>query len=339
MRIIDTALYQINHLENKINKICISNQLNDMQEYIKGLFDNIEGTNNKRVFDFCSDTTEIRNSLNLMLDENFNSATEINARRLLRIEMQAQEKIRHLTEIQKGVLVQSLVENDIGKNIIISKADHNDFLDEDDFQLRKGLPLKRRIFKAVVISFDQENNIDSVSVYDTNSKMSEYWWKDYLELREKYTDTHNTKTSLDVFDLKVFNKIKKNHPADYMCLRNSMIGYYRNHSQFKLDEFIDLLFRDYEPEDPSFPVDKIIQKIQTLPTIGKGFDPVFNIEKKAITKRMRNIVKLTESIELIFKDHIDHLSDIIKAEVDTEGNKYIQIRTDEGYKYFMRSIE
>jgi hypothetical protein len=339
MQIINTSLHQINHSENKINKINISNELNDMQEYIKGLFDNIKDNNNKRAFDFCGNTTEIRHSLSLMLDEGFDSATEINALRLLRIEIQTQEKYSHITEVQKGILVQFLVENGMEKKIIISKADHNDFLDENDLKLRKGLPLKRRIFKAVVISFDQKNNIDSVSVYDTNSKMSEYWWKDYLELREKYTDTHNTQTSLNIFDLKIFNPIKKTYPVDYMCLRNSMIGYYRNHSQFKLDEFIELLFQNYEPEDQNFPIDKIIQKIQTLPNKEKGFDAVFNIEKKAIKKRMGNTITLAENMELIFKGHIDHLSDIIKAEEDEEGNKYIRIRTDNGYKYFKKSNE
>jgi hypothetical protein len=130
MQIINTSLHQINHSENKINKINISNELNDMQEYIKGLFDNIKDNNNKRAFDFCGNTTEIRHSLSLMLDEGFDSATEINALRLLRIEIQTQEKYSHITEVQKGILVQFLVENGMEKKIIISKADHNDFLDE-----------------------------------------------------------------------------------------------------------------------------------------------------------------------------------------------------------------
>lgn len=68
--------------------------------------------------------------------------------------------------------------------------------------------------------------VEEVIVYDTNSSMSKYWWGDFLELSEVYTNKHNTITAFDAIDKGVFTKMKKDFPQDYVYLRNSTVRYF-----------------------------------------------------------------------------------------------------------------
>jgi len=64
---------------------------------------------------------------------------------LLDVEKIAQGKIAHLdTVIQKGSLFQAVLNKDDETTVIISKADHNQFLDEVVFTLKKWLPWEKR---------------------------------------------------------------------------------------------------------------------------------------------------------------------------------------------------
>jgi hypothetical protein len=334
MNIIGTSIHQINHLTEEVVKIDTSAQDNQLNDYIKNILAEINKIENKRLFKFSSETSEVRGSLKDMLNNDFDKGAKTNAERLLRIELEAQEKIKQLpVEIQKGILLQVCIEHDDKINIILTKADHGEYLDEADFQLRSGLALKRKIFKTIVIEIKNEE-IDSIFVSDTNTSMSKYWWRDYLELTEVYTDAHNTTTSLDMLDLKILNPIKNKYKADHTILRNSIIGYFRNKEEFDMSCFIESTLQNYTPVDENLDIEKIIEKVKALPQKYK-FDTKFTIEKTEIKKRkIQSIMKLNESIDLILNDHIENLGDLIQSYSDEEGNKYVKIKSIEGYERF-----
>lgn len=336
MNIKFTSLYQVDHNLNQIKNIDINNQSGDLKNYTNRLINEITKSNNKRSFEFRSDTTEVRNAIDKFLDTEYEIGAKINADRLLNIETEAQKKIDRLNiKIQKGSLFQAVIENNTETYIIISKADHNQFLDEVDFTLKTGLPWEKRIFKAFLVKMANRQPTE-IFVYDTTNRMAIYWWDNYLELKEKYTDTHNTQTSLNVLDSKIFNPIKKEFPSDHTIIRNSTIGYFRNNEEFELNEFINQTFENYTPIDPNFPIKKIVAKIKELPGKWK-FDARFNIQKEEINKKQSNRIPLTEKIELILKDYINDLDNVIEAKQDAEGNKYIKIKTDVGYEHFKRN--
>lgn len=329
-----TSLHHIDHSANEVNSIDITNQGDALNKYIHRLIDEISSSNSKRSFIFQRKTTEVRSNINDFLDNNYNDGALNNAKRLLSVEQETQNKIAHLNkEIQRGSLFQAVIDDRSKSKVVISKADHSHYLDENDFQLHSGLPWKKRVFKAVLVTFDGSKRIESVFVFDTNSIMSKYWWQGYLELKEKHTDTHNTKTSLDVLDKKIFNPIKKNHPADHLILRNSAVGYFRNKEEFELSDFINNILTNYQPIDPNLSTERLIQKTNELPEKW-NFDSRFTIKKEEINKRVVNKIQLTENIDLILKDHVPNIRDAIIAEKDAEGNKYIKIRTDAGYDRF-----
>lgn len=330
-----TSLHHVDHI-NGVSKIDITNLSTDLSTYVQRLFTEITDSDNRRQFEFRSNDTEVRTALTHLISENYYEGSEINANRLLQIELLAQEAINHLNvEIQKGSLFQAVI-GETTKSVIISKADHNEYLDELDFTLRKGLPWKKRIFKAFLVNFDTNNSPISLYVYDTNARMSRYWWDSYLELKERYTDTHNTKTSLDFLDKKIFSKIKTDFPADHTIIRNSAIRYFRAKDEFEVDDFINDTFNNYTPVDSNLStlkIDEFKTNIKALPQRW-GFDNRFTIERSEVRKRIVNRIQLTESIDLILKDYIPNLRDSIKSEVDSEGTKWVKIKSDTGFNKF-----
>lgn len=329
-----TSLHIIDHHTETADNVEIANQSQELKQYVIRLMEEITKNNSHKKFDFRSDNTEVRNAINFFLNGKESEAAEINALRLLDVELKAQDKIKHLNrDIQKGSLFQAVFSTEEETLVIISKADHNKFLDEIDFSLKNGLPWEKRVFKAFLVRIDNQNTPTEIYVFDTTKKIARYWWDAYLELEETYTDKYNTETSMDILDKKIFNTLKVKHPADHTILRNATIGYFRSEDSFDLNHYLDSVFRNYISVSDDLPLDGLIQKIEELPARWK-FDSQFEIQKDCITKRQVNKVHLTPKIELVLKDHIPNLSEIITTVKDAEGKKFIQIQSEEGYERF-----
>lgn len=328
-----TSLHHIDHVSGKIKSIDIDSQSEALGQYIERLLTDIKERNSKRSFKFDSNTTEIRNSISLFMHGDYENAAEINAKRLLKVEQEAQEEMDKLgISIQKGSLFQTIINvDDDTKMIIIGKAEHNDFLDASDFAIHNGLPWKKRIFKSFLAITDHNDNIKKVLVSDTTNALTKYWWHSFLELTEERTDSHNTKKFLEIIDRKVLDRIKDKFPADHTILRNCVIGHFRSHADFDLDFMFTQIFENYPPVEDGFPLHDIQSRIKEIPD-KYNLDSQFLIDKKEIKKRSVQRVVLNEGIELLLNGAPDLKN--IKAYVDEENNKYIAIKTEEGYKRF-----
>ncbi|WP_019499308.1 hypothetical protein [Pseudanabaena sp. PCC 6802] len=336
MNIIKAALYSFDHVQEKVKLRNTEQGGDEIQEYIEKLIEKVQLSFSNREFKFLSETTEVRASLDKMLNNSFLEAAEGNAKRLLRIEKETQQRITHLKhEVQKGSLFQALLEIDNQKHIIICKAEHEEILDEADLRIKSGFPLKKQLYKAVMVAYNGTHQIEKVRIFDTNSTMSKYWWQDYLELSETYTPAYNTERSVDIIFKKTIEPIKDKHPEDYQIIRNFFVGYMRTHDEFNLTEIVDML-TGYEPIDDKLKTETIVDKLKSLPENFK-FDRRFPIIKEKITKRrISEKIKLSSSIELWINDHVENITETIIAEEDSEGNKFIKIKTEEGYKWFAR---
>jgi hypothetical protein len=336
MEIKFSSLHQIDHSENKIIKIGIDNEGKILGDYIQKLLNEITKSYNKQSFEFQRDSTEVRLAIGMLIRGEYENGSEIIAERLLTTEITAQEKIDKLNiEIQKGILFQTITEIEGEKFVIISKADHSEYIDQSDFLLHKGLPWKKKVFKAFIAKIESDNSLSSIFIYDTNSIMSRYWWDDFLELKAKRTDSHNTRTSLDVLDKKIFEHLKKDFPADHTIIRNSTLGYFRSNTEFDLNEYFSSVMDNYSPVDPEFPLKKTKEKILELPEKW-DFDSRFTISKEDIKKRAIRKIPLTNEIDLILKNFIE-INGTISAYIDEEGEKCIKIKTINGYETFRRN--
>ncbi len=127
--------------------------------------------------------------------------------------------------------------------------------------------------------------------------------------------------------------MKSEHPQDYTYLRNSTVRYFRSAERFEMQDFLDNAIGNYEPYDATLNVQDIKTRISELPTKARSpFDKQFNIVREKVKARFLSKVKLTSEIDLLIKG--DFALNTILAEVGQDGEKYVKIKSDDGYKYF-----
>ena len=69
------------------------------------------------------------------------------------------------------------------------------------------------------------------------------------------------------------------------------------------------------------------------------FDKQFNVVSSVINARFRKVYDVCSGIQLKITDGIDDINDTIKAYRDTDGNRYIKIKTDNDLTYQQFSNE
>ena len=74
-------------------------------------------------------------------------------------------------------------------------------------------------------------------------------------------------------------------------------------------------------------MDKVIEKIRELPD-KHNFDRQFNTVSSTINARIKKVYDVCQGIQLKITDAIDDLDDTILAYRETDGNRYIRIKTD-----------
>ena len=337
MEILFTSLHQIDHASNSLKEIEIKEYGNDLTDYVNRIISEIVERTSKQEFRFKRDTTEVRGVISEFLIGNYDGKETI-AKRLIDVEKSTQEEITNLnTEIQRGSLFQAHLKESESSTIIIIKADQQQFLTSDEFNLKQGLPWEKKIFKAFLARIE-DNIVVETFVYDTSTRPSVYWWDKFLELEEVNTPSYNTRKALKLLDNKVFNPIKKKFKADHTAIRNKAVGYFQTQTTFEMKSFLDIVINDYKPVDQDFPKTETIQKIKNLPEKFK-FDSQFPIATEEIkARKIQNNIQLSKRMELILKENIPELDSTVTSFLDTEGRKYIKIRTDTGYDHFKSPI-
>lgn len=335
MDINEIQIFKIDLNEEEVLVIDSTTYGNELVEYLKELFSLVISGSSGRQFLFGRNSTEVRAQITrINNNDSFAEITKVIADRLLSVEFEAQEKISKLgITIQKGILVQARITQNGQDKFIICKADHNEFLNDVNYQLSRGLPVKKKAFKAFVCNLHSDDAIDGILVFDTNPSDTKYWWKELLELTMVFTDEDNTEKAFDAIDKSVFTVMKKDHPQDYTYLRNSTVKYFRSNDRFEIQDFLDIAIGNYQPYDSKLNIPDLKDKIRELPSKPRSpFDNQFNIVKEKVKARFLSKVKLTPEIDLLIKG--DFADNTILAEVGNDGAKYVKVKSEEGYKYF-----
>ena len=343
MEIIFNRLFRIDIEKNQVTPMPLRDELSDLKSYVKELVTKILAGSDSKSFQFSSETTEVRGLIETILKarENnasvYDSATLAIAKRLLNEEIVSQAKVLKLgIEIHKGVLVVSLVKFDNNTTkIVISKAENDEFLDDVNYKLLRGLPVRKKIYKAFICEVDENKTITKIAIYDTNSTYSVYWWREFLELTEIHSDDYNTKKAFEVIEANILTPIKKYSKPDYITLWNTTVHYFRCKPEFSMEDFLGNTIIGYQPFDDRVKPDKIEKEIRSLP-LKHNFDSKFSIVQKLITKQFKKTISLTYQIDLQFKEDIPDLNNVIKPYEELDGTKYVMIKSEQGYDYFKR---
>ncbi len=331
---------------NKLYKIDISGQqpierpeyqnIENFKKYIHGMLEQIGTKSPDRFYKFKSEYTEVRTLLDkILIEDEYSNGSMAIACRLLDKEKEAQTDLNRKKlgkEILKGMLIVSLVKmTDKAKKLIILKVDYDEFLSEMTGDIVTGLSIRKKVYKAFICELNNSKEILNTSVYDTNSPVSTYWWKKFLELEVMITDEENTKNAFHAIETEVLNPLKKKHKQDYLYLWNATVACFRSEGEFNLSHYRDELIGNYAPYDETLKISDLQVKIDKLPSKHK-FDQRFNKVPSEIQKRFKNVLQLTNEIKLTLLHDIPNIKKTFKSHEDADG-KYLMIRSEEGYNY------
>lgn len=344
MKIIYHRLYKIDILEQEVSLQDFAKNDN-VNNYIIELLENVSDNDGDREYIFEEGSLTMRTYLENLISNESDIDRDITSKniadRLLQEETARQKKIEHMNvQIQKGVLIISYVKmTDSENKIVITKADYNEFIEETSGNLSNGLPTKKKIFKAFIANVS-DNEISKLVTYDSNTKKATYWWKDFLELEEVRDDEKNTKTAYNAIKKDILNPLrkKKEYKADYLCLWNATIAYFRGEGEFDIEHYRDTIIGSYEPMESSLKIEDLKKKINKLSEKYK-FDKKFTKKPSFIKDKFKNTIKLSDEIDLVIKNDVANPRKTFKAHKDIEGKKYIMILSDEGYLYAKKQEE
>lgn len=335
-------LIKIDHDANCVTTEAIDTQ-ESIKEYIMDMITRISENIGEREYVFKDGEETMRTYLNnFILSENRDNVVKNIANRLLIKEQDAQTKYANITEIQKGIMLVAFCQmTDKEYKVIISKADYSEFLEEASGKKTKGLPLKKKIFKSFIANVtivDKVYTLGKMATFDVNSSQAKYWYNDFLDLEAKLNDESNTKKAFDEINARILTPIKKDSKDDYWCLYNSTLRYMRSEGEFDIEYYANEILGKYNPINPNVKTKDLCQKALQLPE-KRNFDKKFTKVPKAIRKKIKTIVPLTEDISLSVADNENpNLKNIIRPCEDGEGNKCIMVKSNEGYSY-AKSLE
>ena len=330
-------LVKIDHDNNNVVVEPIDEQEN-IKQYVMDMLATISENIGEREYIFKDGEETMKTYLNRFISEDDKFETTLNiAKRLLSKEQDAQLKYAHITQIQKGIMLASLCKmTDRDYKVIIAKADYSEFLEEASGEKRNGLPTKKKIFKSFIANVVIVNGAYSISkmvTFDVNSSQAKYWYNDFLDLEAKLDDEANTKKAFDEINARVLTPIKKESKDDYWCLYNATLSYMRSEGEFDIEYYANEILGKYTPKNPNVKIKDLSKKALELPE-KRNFDKKFTKVPKAINKKIKAIIPLTEDISLSVTDNGNpSLRNVIKPYKDEEGHKYIMVKSDEGYSY------
>lgn len=337
MRLISNYLYVIDR-ENETVENVHFDESQALVDYVWNVLNTVVESVGDREYNFRDGSITMRTSLDkIVRQEDVDATCKVIADRLLQEEIDAHNQIEHLGKaIPKGMLIISLTDMELAEcdeyKIVISKADYNEFIEQTSGRLTAGLPTKKKIYKAFIANVSS-NNVTKLTTYDSNTKIAEYWWKKFLELDVIRQNDINTKRAFDTIESEIINPTKKHSKQDFLNLWNITLGYFRLGGEFDLDHYRDEILGNYHPYSETVKVADLQAKCNSLPDKGK-FDKRFPKEPKLLKgKKYKQIISLTNEIELNIKDYVPNMSDILRPYKNDAGEKFIQIKTSEGYEY------
>jgi len=143
-----TSLHRIDLSMDRIGKPIVADAESDFKPYVQKLVDELYESPRYKSYRFASTETEIAKQLAGISTEAWDNNSQVIAERLLRVEKAAQERIQHINDLRSGSLVQIYAEIEGQKTVILTKVDHNAYLDESSLIEKLGLPVQQRAQKT-----------------------------------------------------------------------------------------------------------------------------------------------------------------------------------------------
>lgn len=280
---------------------------------------------------------------NMATDENLPmELSDSIARKLFVIEQATQARMEHLTNLQRGSIVQTLILENEEYRFIIAKVEHSEWYNGDTLAKNFGFPGEnKRVWKSAVIDLSVEGvNITHGNVKVFSNTGAQYWTKDFLEVREANSDKVNTEEVLKIVNQELKRSVKGKSLYDYYNLKNSLNHALQSDQIINYPDLIASLFDSYQPTEPSVNKEEIRVKLLDKAASGR-FDTQFHADPSVVKKNSRIKYRVNEYVNLMVLEAQPDRRDLIKAEKMVTGEKVLIISCDDNdtFMSFYRDTE
>jgi hypothetical protein len=320
----------------------IVKEANAVDLFLTELLTFLDAESSVRKFFFPNDREPEARAKILELPEKktFDLAVSVLATRLYEKQRAAEVGV---IKVQDGDFLTVLYESHGSTHVLLAKLEQMNFLSRGTWQRDSGFPFdEKRLLKTCLCELnfvDGKWEVGEVSIYDSNSTVSRFWWDDFLELTELTNDARNSQRAYAAWKSMLEVVVKPKSKLDYHILQN-MVGYYfRSPNNYIHKDAVASLLGSYKPEDPSLNVVALRDRAEKLADqsapLDKRFDERFTIDPKACNVRLRPI-RLTPEIDLVLKKPLEHLVDVVKR-ATIDGKEGVFVVSPEGYRQLSTS--
>lgn len=258
-----------------------------------------------------------------LVDEFFSSI----AYKLFNIEIHLQERLTNFTKIQRGSLIQALINENGCYKFVIAKVEHSEWIDGESFKKNFGFPYdNNKIWKSAVFELnDKLNGFDLIKIY-LNHKAS-YWTNDFLEVENVNKDDVNTKGAFEAIDHEI-DFLKKESIQDYYIIKNSLIREFQTDEMIDYPELIGKVLDGYKFLNKENYAETLKEKIITR-YINKKLDTNFCPDLKIVNKKKETKIKVSNEIDILIKQGLDNWEDSFMVHHTSDGRNFLMVRCEE----------
>lgn len=329
-------LIKIDHENNSVSEENLA-ELENIKNYVMAIVKQITEHKGDRRFEFKKTEYTMKNLIdNVVKNQDRDAQAVAMAKRLLKKENAKQKQIGTLSEIQKGVMLVAFCKMTANEyKVIICKADYSEYIEEISGEKKRGLDVRRKIFKSFAANVTlNAGAIDygEIVTYDVNTKRAVYWYDEFLDLVELLSNERNTELAWFAIKARVLVPIYKKYKKDYLVLRNASLRYMKSEGEFSMDDYADNILAPYQPIDPKLNMDELVTIAKGLPE-KNGFDNIFaKVPAKITAKLSKDEIPLTPDIDLLIKNEIPKLEETIQP-YESNGVKYIMVQSEDGFNF------
>lgn len=264
------------------------------------------------------------------------------ARKLFVIEQATQARMAHITNVQRGSIVQALILADGEFQFVIAKVEHSEWYDGETLAKNFGFPGEnKRVWKSAVVDLSVEGgNVTHGNVKVFCNTGAQYWTKDFLEVKEANSNKVNTEEVLKVVNRELKRSVQGKSLYDYYNLKNSLNHALQSDQMINYHDLVGSLFDAYQPTNPSINKEEVKTRLLSYADSGK-FDTQFHADPSVVKKNSKIKYRVNDYVNLMVLEAQPNREDWIKAEESVTGEKKLIILCDdeETFRAFYRDTE
>lgn len=309
---------------------------NAVLHYVTSLIEFLRGEPSVRLFKFPEGREPEAKAklLGLLEADTFHPSASVLAARLHEIQKKVEKGVVHL---QSGDLLTVSLSLDGIPMLLLAKLEQMNFLSKYTWQRESGFPFERnRLLKTCFCRMGRGNDghaFEEIAIYDSNTTLAQFWWRDLLELEEETNNDTNSRRAYGAWKNLLEKSVKPKSESDYHILRNSVAYYFRTQPAYVHPEVVNAILGSYKPEDPAFDVNELRTKANKMPEDSKAlltrFDARFEINHRACNIRLKPL-QLTPSVDLVIRTPLEDLKSVVRPEIINQ-EKGVFIVSDQGW--------